>query len=109
MEKKKYIIGTILLVIITNVISIGIAHDIGYDVGVKEQSSYIRKLEVKNKKMERVSRQVLKETIEAFRKESDKQLRQGNYNAYVSWQESIKVYQTALDSIDSYSLLGEFK
>lgn len=103
-----YIIGTILLIIVTNFISIGIAHDIGYDVGIKEKSSYIRKLETKNQKMEKVSKQILVETIEAFRNESDRQLRYGNYNAYLNWQKSIKIYQMALDSIDSYSLLEDF-
>lgn len=108
MDKKKYIIGTFLLVILTNFITIGIAHEIGYNVGVKEQTSYVRKLETKNKKIEMISKQVLKETIEAFRYESEKQLQYGNYNAYANWQESIKYYQMALDSIESNSLLGDY-
>ena len=105
MNKKIHIIGTILLIVITNLISIDLAHEAGYKVGKEEQRSYIRKLEMENDKMEKASRQVLKETIEAFRSEANKQFNSGNYDAYLNWNEAIKTYQIALDSIESYSLL----
>lgn len=109
MNKKMYIIGTILLIVLTNLLSIDIAHGIGYDLGKEEQKAYIRKLEIKNEKMEKISRQVLSETIVAFRDEANKQLNYGNYNAFMKWHESAKLYQMALDSIESYSLLGDLR
>lgn len=109
MNKKMYIIGTILLIVLTNLLSIDIAHGIGYDLGKEEQKAYIRKLEIKNEKMEKISRQVLSETIVAFRDEANKQLNYGNYNAFMKWHESAKLYQMALDSIESYSLLGDIR
>ena len=109
MNKKMYIIGTILLIVLTNLLSIDIAHGIGYDLGKEEQKAYIRKLEIKNEKMEKISRQVLSETIVAFRDEANKQLNYGNYNAFTKWHESAKLYQMALDSIESYSLLGDLR
>ncbi len=109
MKKKKYIIGTILLIVITNLISFDIAQGIGYDEGQKEQKAYIRKLQTKNEKMEKVSRQVLSETIVAFRGEANKQLNYGNYDAYIKWHETIKLYQMALDSIESFSLYGDLE
>jgi len=109
MNKKMYIIGTILLIVLTNLLSIDIAHGIGYDLGKEEQKAYIRKLEIKNEKMEKISRQVLSETIVAFKDEANKQLNYGNYNAFMKWHESAKLYQMALDSIESYSLLGNLR
>lgn len=109
MNKKMYIIGTVLLIVLTNLLSIDIAHGIGYDLGKEEQKAYIRKLEIKNEKMEKISRQVLSETIVAFRDEANKQLNYGNYNAFMKWHESAKLYQMALDSIESYSLLGDLR
>ena len=64
---KKYIVGVIVLIALSNLISIDIAHKAGYKVGIEEQCSYIRKLEIRNDRMGKVSKQVIQETIEAFR------------------------------------------
>lgn len=104
---KKYIVGVVVLIALSNLISIDIAHKVGYKVGIEEHRSYIRKLEIRNDRMGKVSKQVIKETIEAFRNEAKKLFHYGDLDAYLNCHETIKTYQMALDSIDSYSLLGD--
>lgn len=87
---KKYIVGVVVLIALSNLISIDIAHKAGYKVGIEEHRSYIRKLEIRNDRMEKVSKQVIKETIEAFRNEANKQFHYGDLDAYLNWHEPLK-------------------